>query len=146
MAVEVQGPVSDRRPLGDLIRNYYHESHCYVSATVKNPAGSAVTIDDPLGLPVKLVSTQWTFVAAADIANAGGVLVYDKPLAELAAAGITPMPLKILVRGPASVHEDGLSAVDHVGDDITAADFKSRLLTLGITTIEGPTVTSTQTT
>jgi hypothetical protein len=146
MAVLVSTVKTNPRPLGDLIRNLFHPGYNFISATVKNPDATTATIEDPLGLPVKKNGSQWEFVDAADIANCGGILVHDKPLEDLAQNAITAEPLKILVRGPAIIHEDGLSPVDHLGDAIVAATFKTEAEDLELVVIEGPSKTSTQTT
>jgi len=144
MGVQVNGPLTDNRKLGDLLRVLFDPAHNYEGGTVKNAVAETVTPADPLGQPVKKVGAQWQFVAGADIANATGVLLHDKPLPELLQNDITAQKLLILVRGPATVHEDGLPANDVYGDAIVPADFKARLLALGITCIEGPEKTSTQ--
>lgn len=146
MAVAVSQVLTDNRKLGDLLRAFFDNAHNFTGGTIKNAVAETVTPTDPLGQPVKQAAGQWQFVAAADIANATGVLVHQRDLPELAQNDITAEKILILVRGPAVIHEDGLPTHDVYGDAIVAADFKARLLALGISCIEGPEKTSTQTT
>lgn len=144
MAVEVSAVKTDNRKLGDLLRAMFDPAHNYAGGTLKNNVAETVTPTDPLGQPVKQTGSQWEFVAAADIANATGVLLHDKDLPQMAQNDISEQKFLFLVRGPAVVHEDGLPANDVYGDAINAANFKARLLALGISCISGPPTTETQ--
>lgn len=136
---------------GELLKEEFAAEYNRESGTIENEgAALASGVSAPLGQPVKLVSTQYRFCAAADIANASGIFIDNNPVEALTAQGqagdTSTTQHTYLTRGPAVVLSDQLPATDAHGAAIDAAAFAARLLALGIVVRSAPTKTSEQTT
>lgn len=132
---------------GDLVKYEFHQSHCRASGTFKNSSGAAITDRSILGTPVKLSAGNWIPVAAADIANAEGLLLHDDLVDSLPDATVLDVEVAVLVRGPAGVLLSQLPTTDiAAGASINMTNFETRLNALGIVVLDAPPETETQTT
>lgn len=147
----VRGITNEREEKG-LLLSFWNAAYNFVSAFIQNDAtagGSGVSeLADVVGQPVKDNSGVWEFVAAADIANAEGIII-DGPRIDLdnppAANALTPFPYRVLVRGPAVLNKTAFPATDIYGDAIDADDFETAMSALDIVSLEGPELTVEQT-
>lgn len=98
--------------LGDLIRNEFHRQYNYVEAPIKNPSSSTdLSGFNPLGQPLKVVSTVYNFVLTTDEANTTALVAYDKNIV-LAHGATSDDRYLILKRGPACIDQDALPVLD----------------------------------
>jgi hypothetical protein len=111
---------------GELVQSFESFDYCFVSGTLDNTHSAAITLD-PVGQIVKLVSTQWSFVLAADAANVIGLVVQGPKINELASSAETTDKYLILALGPAVVNEDVIATTDIAGSAITLATVKTAL-------------------
>lgn len=124
MSLQTQRPKQD-----DLLAYYAKDEYCLEEAVLRNATGGAVDLVGTRGLPVKLVAGVYCVCLEADLANAIGVIISDKALA-LANATTGTEKHVILVRGPAVLRKDGLSATDAAGQALTKATLITALKTL----------------
>lgn len=137
---------NSRRVISDVLAFEFNRTYNYVSAKVKNNAVGAITIDNPIGYPVGLASGVYGFLAAGAEATTKGIIVHGDPVQALAAAGLTPTKCLILVRGPAGVRPNGISATDPAGAAYTKATIITALAALSppiIAVDEAPAVSFT---
>lgn len=134
------------RPLGDLLKAFWHAGYCLASTKLVNPIASAITLTNPLGQPLKVSGSNYVFVQDGDESNTTAILLHDKPIV-LSSAGTTDELYPILVRGPALIDKDALPATDVNGDALTASTIVTALAGLSpkIIGLSEPSKTSTQT-
>jgi hypothetical protein len=134
---------TDRARNSDLLKWEVEHRYCRTAGTIQNKSGVTIVKGAmTVGLPVKLVGTQWVTVAAADLANTGGLLLVDDAAAipeALAADAITAKTYQILTRGPALINKSIIPTTDLAGAAITLATLVTRLATLNIQTMVEPT-------
>lgn len=136
--------LTKKRTIGDVVKSVWHPGYNYVSGLYENHLGAAIDLDDPVGMPVKLVGGKWRSVVAGDEANVGGLLVYDKPL-QLAAGATHADKFLVLRRGPALVNRDKIRTTDAAGAALNVTTVMTALNALLIIEQIEPTQTSTQT-
>lgn len=135
------------RRLGDLLIWEPHSGYCRKSVTIKNASGSAVDILDPVGYPLKLVSSVYELAFAGDEASVVALLLYQNEI-NLAAGATTLFNVGIIVRGPVILnYSQGLPTVDAAGAAFTISTIVTALAALSPPMIAyaEPTIQATQT-
>jgi hypothetical protein len=152
MALNVGGPLTSPRKLGDLVIWEAYQDYCRESGTIENSSAVAATLEatDPVGYPLKSDgSGGYAFAEAGDEANVIGLLLAQETIPVVASGGAarTGNPYAILARGPAIVNEDQIVVADIIdGSAMTLATIKTALAALDIVCRAEPTKSSTQTT
>lgn len=132
MAIQAaQGPLTDRVRPYELMRWEPDQRYTRTAGTVKNPSTSTLAAGGlVVGMPLKLVTGQWTIVLSTDEANTGGLFLGDDahgiPEA-LAQNAITAKQYPILVRGPALVNKSVIPATDPAGASYSLANIVTAL-------------------
>jgi hypothetical protein len=144
------GPLTDRVRSYELVRWEPDMRYTRTAGTVKNPSATALAAGGLIvGMPLKLVSTQWTIVLATDEANTGALFLGDDSASipeALAQNAITQQAYPILVRGPALINKSVIVAKDPAGTAYTVATIVTALAALSPpiqTLVEPPAATTT---
>lgn len=132
--------------IGDFVIHLESSEYCTIGAFVKNPAGGTATIANPIGYPVKLVTTDWTLVLATDEANATAFIIKGDPFVALAAATNSPTKYQILKHPPAILCSDKIATTDARGAAFTVATLVTAFKALGFEFRTNPAKTTTQST
>lgn len=131
--------------LGDLIRAEFHRAYNYVEAPVKNPSSSTdLSGYNPLGQPLKIVSTVYNFVLTTDEANTTALMAYDKNII-LAHGATSDDRYLILKRGPVVIDQDVLPVLDVDAATLVPATIATALAALDAPIIAVSEVTPTKT-
>lgn len=113
------GPLTDRVRPYELMRWEPDMRYNRTAGTVKNPSSTTLAAGGlVVGMPLKLVSTQWTIVLGTDEANTGGLFLGDDSASipeALAQNAITQQKYPILVRGPALINKSAIALTDPAG-------------------------------
>lgn len=93
---------------GDVFIEVPRAEYCFVTGTIRNATGAAVTLsqDDMIGRPVKLVGAQFELaIPAVDEATVDGLVFNPQAgITALAHNAITTTVFVFLIRGPAVVN------------------------------------------
>lgn len=134
--------------MGDLVVELNNRAFSCVSAKVKNPELTTVSVADPVGYPLNLNSGSYELLKATQEASCDSIILAGPAIVDLATTASTPDLYLILVRGPAVLNETKIAAKDHAGTAFTLATLKTALngLSPAVYTVAEPTKTTTQTT
>lgn len=129
MALAYGSAASVFRPMADVLKWEVHPAFCRLAGqTFKNTSGGALTIDNPVGMGVKLVGANWEPAAVGDIT---GIVIRGASVLDMAnGATHESDDFVILKNGPALVNVDQIK--DSGGYAYVEATLIARLLTLDI--------------
>lgn len=138
--------LTDRKRVGDLIKNYFDEAYNFEKANL----AAAVTVAknaDVLGYPVLVSGTTATIQTAAQVtaftATSTVNVVADDTLAMSAFQAASTEFYRVLRRGPAVIHRTGLKTADPAAANYDMTKFIAALLVAGIVVVNETGLTAT---
>ena len=143
-----QTPIENGPKKGDVVINEYDERHNEEDIDVSAYDHSSAT-NKPDYLVGWLTKSGGALALAADAANVTGIITTaDKIVRNAAETAITNEnadKFRQIVRGPAIVKKSGINVTDTAGATIIIATVITALKALGITVVDDPAETETQT-
>lgn len=114
--------ITKNRSVSDFLLQHESTDYTVESAVIKNATGGATVTDaDLTGMPVVITPGSGVAelcevgLAGFEETDANGLIVSNVRLSTLAATVSTTQKYAILLRGPATLVEQGLPAADHAG-------------------------------
>ena len=120
----------ERKIEQDVLHWLGNREYCLKQATVKNTSGASITVTDPIGYPLKVVSGEYEPALAGDEANAVAIIAGGTQAKYLTLADDGTIQLLVLVRGPAIIKYDGIPAKDYAAAAFDKADIETALAAL----------------
>jgi hypothetical protein len=138
---------SEKNYIGDLVRHEFNEAYNF-EALVLAAATTVPVNSDLLGYPVVVSGTTATIQTAAQVTaftatSSCNVIADDTPA--VAAFSATPSTAKyrVLRRGPAVVHRQGLKTADPAAANYDMTKYIAALLVAGIVVVNETGLTNT---
>lgn len=137
--------VNTATPEGSFVQHIESPIVCLQSGVLVGPVGGMTALD-LCGYPVKGTPAAG-FTPILEAESAAGItgFICESGVLSLAAAASTMKKYRILVKGPAAIVEESLPTVDTEGTDLTAANLIAAAEAVGITVVNVPPKTTTQT-
>lgn len=138
----------ERVNIDDIIRKEYSDAYCRVACTVHNRTGSAVTLADVMGQPLRAdtsVTGDYMFCQATAESYCTGLLLHRGGFNVVNLANTGTFKSKALIRGPAIIDKAFIPLTDAIGGTFTQATLITALQALVPPIICNPELTPTVT-